>query len=151
MDSSLVDYISLHDLAVVRLAEKVNSPLRPANLSSAIPPKAKSLALRTYGFGLTAIDVPPDGNLRNIDQKGKLDRKFDRFLFDQSHGQGICFGDSGGPSFLRGTTELVSVTTNLTRYELGGIPGCRETGAAFLIRGDLPWIRSAIRTLRDKN
>jgi hypothetical protein len=129
------DQGDLHDLGVILLPAGSVTGIAPVQL----PPAGylddlksagtlKDTPIELVGYGLVPTWQQPGGTQYSFDGvrrtaagtiKG-LTRSW--LLFNQNQNAtgegGLCFGDSGSPQFLAGTTMIVSTTT-------GGDPNCR--------------------------
>lgn len=142
-----------NDIALVRLKTAVTG-ITPATLSSTVP-KAKT-ALTIVGFG-------NGGTPQTGQQSGTAGTKRYGYVtidsvtaqhvywnFDQGEASSIAQGDSGGPSFLKGTTTIVGVASGVTVSNTGKI-GVWGT-AAFEQRVDIQrtWLTSTMSTYKPK-
>jgi len=115
------------DLAIITVQEPYTGPL--AILGSLLPFSGQELMVA--GFGTTGTNESTDLSLRNgfttIDTIA-LESGFLLWAFDTLNESNTCFGDSGGPGFVRFLPEdpwvLVSITT-------GGIPNCDLGSVSF--------------------
>jgi hypothetical protein len=124
----------VHDLAVIALDAPVGG-ITPAALPTAglLEGTDKKESYTLVGFGVTAPKAPADGIRRFVSAQSKgLQGDFLRLSQNSSQTGygGVCYGDSGGPTFL-GTT-IVALTSNGNR-------SC--TGNAYQYRLDTPWAR----------
>jgi hypothetical protein len=130
-----------HDLGVVLLSGR--APVEPASLPAAGADDGLAhdgVVPTSVGYGYSeragAQRFGYDGvrhaaSIPVVSQTGSLLR-----LLDPS-GASLCFGDSGGPQFLPGTTTVAAIT-------LGGSPSCHGTATAT--RLDTPSARGFLGT-----
>lgn len=102
---------SLNDLALALLADDAGVPL-PAQtspyLQRALTSADVGAPLEVVGYGLTAADGADQGTRREVDLP--LDSLTAEHLNVGDHAAaGLCNGDSGGPSFLRGRDGVLRV------------------------------------------
>lgn len=163
---------SINDIALIRLEEPSPEDSEPTTLfdlpQTAIPLDAKVLAV---GFGkITGADEVSDPNqrlrygwirpLKNLRPKAYMvdylksrknlslqdSLKFDSYflVFDQTDENGICIGDSGGPTFIKqdGQWRQVGVSSFVFRYE-GKMETCRGVSAHVNLHSYTQWLRAA--------
>jgi secreted trypsin-like serine protease len=111
---------------------------------------AKGTEVQLAGYGITEADTQNGtGVLRKamvlIDNPsfGKTE-----VILDQTHGQGACHGDSGGPAFLRmgGTNYLWGVTSRAYPNNAGD--DCAHEVVYTKIESQIGFIESAMRRLK---
>lgn len=145
------DAFYLNDLGVVVLDE----PVHLADYADL--PEAGSLDALRVGAGFTSVgyglqkSYPAAASWKNVGIRQRMVAHprllqinkgivgdFSILLSNNAHTGGTCFGDSGGPNFLRGTTILAGVTS----YGLN--PTCAGVGGIYRLDNaeDLAWIQS---------
>jgi hypothetical protein len=129
------DQGDLHDLGVILLPAGSVIGIGPVEL----PPEGylddlksagilKDTAIELVGYGVVPVWKQPGGTQTFFDGVRRTSAGTIKgltqawLLFNQNHDAtgegGLCFGDSGSPQFVAGTTMIVSTTT-------GGDPNCR--------------------------
>lgn len=103
-----------------------------------------SMPLELLGYGTTAV-VPgtprPDfssGGTRKVDIATLKALKPQTLKLQMPDGDQVCVGDSGGPSLLGETRELVGIT-------LGTLGGCISSGTVTQMRVDTAAVRAFLR------
>ncbi|MDQ0303774.1 S1 family peptidase [Ancylobacter polymorphus] len=130
------------DLALVRLAEPLPAPFRPAALSRevALPPKRTAFTLAGYGVTkdgdgksagtLRAVTLPSIGTTGGI-----------MVRLSDGAAKGGCTGDSGGPVLIDGVVAgIIGWST-----AAGGARGCGGVTGATLIGPQRAWIDATLR------
>lgn len=143
------DLVNRNDVALVLLEQEVEEPLRPARLFVEFPANGSKLQVRAYGYGSTFNGDGESQGLRYVDLNASVETANQRIVFDQSGGQGICHGDSGGPSFVYvdGRPRVIGIANNGTGVWLGQ-DICRSQGAEALVPYHLEWIQNTVRRIR---
>lgn len=140
-----------NDIALVRLKTTVTG-VTPATLATSAPRVNADLTIVGFGNGGTPQAGQQSGTA-GIKRYGyvKVDAvtaQHVRWNFDQGEASSIAQGDSGGPSFLKGTTTIVGVASGVSVSSSGKI-GVWGT-YAFEQRVDVQrtWITSTMNTFR---
>lgn len=140
-----------HDVAIVQLASAVNPggfvTLPSGGLVDTLP---MNTPIDLVGYGTQAIarggGKPQDILLLTrffapsllIQSNDRISDEFIKLTANPAQGKGgICFGDSGGPDFIGGTTTAVAINTFLNNSNCAGV--------TYSQRIDLPDILSFIR------
>jgi hypothetical protein len=152
-DSGLFNasFESKDDIALIQLKEDA-----PAGATIASLPSFQSLrpnqtkSFRVLGYGQQNAKESVDGKLRFVDLRGEIDPRYPKeILYDQSNGHGICFGDSGGPSYeiKGGKATVLAVSSHLTDAKLFfGIAvgdACMQKAAVLQVAPYAKWIETA--------
>jgi len=130
----------LHDVGMLELAQPVNLPSYPSIIDVgdldelATRRGHKNVTFDAVGYGLQQINpvfvqaervrMIAHPKLDQINAPG-LTGDFSMLLSNNHSTGGTCFGDSGGPNFTGGTTEIAGVTS----FGLNGT--CGGTGGVF--------------------
>lgn len=170
------DYF-INDLAIIKLAKAAPSTARPVAIGNWMTTtqtdRARVLAI---GYGkITRYDNQEDPNHRlrygyvkpllqearraklvaHMSDRGLRDTSsafVDRYwlFFDQTDGNGVCAGDSGGPAFVKvgGKWTQVGVASFVTNVSSMGGEVCKDIGAHVNLSGYTTWIEGARRYLR---
>ncbi len=115
------------DIALVVTSSPYEGPVAP--VSTRFPGVGQEILIA--GFGQYQSDIPSDQALRygvtTIDAISMLDGVF-YWLFDGFHESNTCYGDSGGPAFVRFAEEEPLVLVGITS---GGGPTCEPYSISF--------------------
>jgi secreted trypsin-like serine protease len=139
-----------NDVGVVFFRGGLPDGYQPAQLLTQTSELAKGTEVQLAGYGITEADTQNGtGVLRKamvlIDNPsfGKTE-----VILDQTHGQGACHGDSGGPAFLRmgGTNYLWGVTSRAYPNNAGD--DCAHEVVYTKIESQIGFIESAMRRLK---
>ncbi len=138
------------DLAMIQFEGGLPNGAIVAEIPSLSPLiTAESLRLQALGYGRTngapredATDFAGAGILRTVEIiVPSLDPRKNTFTVDQRKGQGVCFGDSGGPGFIRQSqTEnplLIGVASGVSGSQADP---CSETSLYMNILFYRDWI-----------
>lgn len=129
-----------NDIAWVKLASKIPGAFSPAIL----PDHAALLihpgsAFQSYGYGQGG----PEGTLATIGLSIEGISPAGREIqAEQSAARGLCYGDSGGPSFLKaedGSSVLIALTSRVENSD------CSGHATLTLVEPYLEWIRALSR------
>ena len=107
-----------YDLAILKLEKAVPPGSRVANLLNAQTPLNIGAPVSVAGFGANdAKTLESDHRLHRANLRIRAFLGQTEVVVDQSHGQGACHGDSGGPAFLEvaGVQMLWGVTSRMNR------------------------------------
>jgi secreted trypsin-like serine protease len=110
--------------------------------------------LKAFGAGRTDSRYQETGYMRTVSLQGDvLEESPLKISFDQRQGQGLCYGDSGGPIFqiIEGRAVLVGVTSAADRWPVDGTGVgqnmCTYYGLATQVGSYVEWISSARQNL----
>ncbi|WLD13274.1 S1 family peptidase [Planctellipticum variicoloris] len=140
-----------NDIALVRLKTKVTG-ITPATLATAAPKVKAALTIVGFGNGGTPQSGQQNGTAGTkrygyvtVDS---ITAQHVRWNFDKGEASSIAQGDSGGPSFLKGTTTIVGVASGVSVSSTGKI-GVWGT-YAFEQRVDIQrtWLTSTMNTYK---
>lgn len=139
------------DIALIKLAAPLPAAIVPTTLSAGAAAKAGDTFIVT-GYGVTVRgDGRSGGTLRAArliatgTPGGLQIRLFDPATRNERAGQGACTGDSGGPVFAAGSTQIVGVVSWSTGP--GNSAGCGGlTGVAPILRYR-DWILQTVRRM----
>lgn len=113
-----------NDIALVRLKTKVTG-ITPATLATAAPKVKAALTIVGFGNGGTPQSGQQNGTAGTkrygyvtVDS---ITAQHVRWNFDKGEASSIAQGDSGGPSFLKGTTTIVGVASGVSVSSTGKI------------------------------
>lgn len=123
-----------NDIAIIRLAKPVPTPYLSLDLEegrSISLQKGEKITALGYGMARTGL-FTGKGSLRTaaiVVAQYQTDSKL--VVLDQTVGTGVCFGDSGGPSFTlkNGKPVLVGVTSFVTLEEGKKKADCKQSSA----------------------
>lgn len=134
--------IAFHDIAIIRLAQKVPAPYKAAKMMASPERLVAGLKLTLAGYGVTrgAPFATPSNELRKTEvvvAKPALNPT--QFQYDVIDGHSACSGDSGGPAYLveNGQLTLVGVTS-------WGDNSCVKQGVYTSIPAMHAWIQQTI-------
>lgn len=144
-------YTRSNDIALIKLAKKVSSKLRPVSImdESVTMNTSNPLLLAGYGVVNEIGQATAADGLNYVRVHGAF---VDRMVVtDQRNGQGACGGDSGGPAYFETAKELILV--GVTRGVYAGARDCRHYGEytnvmpfkrfileqAALLKAEPPW------------
>ncbi|HEY2409991.1 MAG TPA: hypothetical protein VGI10_28505 [Polyangiaceae bacterium] len=123
--------ITDYDVAVVRFAGITPSvpiiSVMSAAQDSAVKFGAGS-SVKVIGYGMT--DTNMDNTLRNTVSKTVASTKSQDVVYDQSNGQGLCEGDSGGPALFDDSGTLLVAAVNSWVQGVQGADPCLDQGAS---------------------
>lgn len=103
------DQLEDHDMALCKIDKPVK--VKPAKVSKVGPNLGDQITLSGYGCIQPGGGQGNDGILRvGSSEVFQLPNGHDDWLYTYGGGA-ICFGDSGGPSFLKGTHEQIGVNS----------------------------------------
>jgi len=91
-----------YDVALVRFSGDLPAGYTPTKWITSFTPKENRFWLYVAGYGVSDIDLADSGELRF--SKVTIENFFSTQSFmvgNQSSGEGICKGDSGGPAFIK--------------------------------------------------
>jgi hypothetical protein len=126
-----------HDVGVLRLSEPVNLPeygqLPTEGLLDELYAENKQQRYTVVGYGLEGSgpktsfggDTRRRADLRlvNLTGVGGIGRGMTAKFSSNANTGGTCFGDSGGPIFVAGTTTIVAVTSYVKTVTCSGTTG----------------------------
>ncbi len=123
-----------NDVALIRLKKPVPAPYEALDLE-----EGRSLTLKAQekitalGYGMARTGLFSGKGVLRITEIAIKDYETNGkwVVLDQRQGTGICFGDSGGPSFtlVNGKAVLVGVTSFVSVAEEGQKPDCKYLAA----------------------
>lgn len=147
------------DLALVLLKEPLPTFYRPIPVELSQSAAETSSDWLALGYGITGVETDALEVLRKVAVKKDASGSPDflganlpnsrQLLLDQSHGQGICSGDSGGPilSQVGETWKIIGVTEAVT---IGAPQGpCKGKGLATAVYFHKAFIESGLQHLLD--
>jgi hypothetical protein len=120
-----------YDVAVVRFAGITPSVPIISVMSAAQDSAVKFGAgstVKVIGYGMT--DTNMDNTLRNTVAKTVASTKSQDVVYDQSNGQGLCEGDSGGPALFNDSGTLLVAAVNSWVAGAQGQDPCLDQGAS---------------------
>lgn len=130
------DTLTIHDVAVVRLESA--PPVTPITLAVTVPPALETIEV--VGYGVTAPEAAPDGQLRVT--RGAVGPLMPNYFDLAATNEGsFCHGDSGGPAFADGAHLLqIGIHSHLT----GGTgTKCSGRGRDMRVDAYAQWIQQA--------
>lgn len=97
-----------HDIALMYLQSAPNAPKKPWNDVSL--PNSVGKTVRAIGYGITSKDGSDSGTKRHVDLTVQQMDSTHMYIGDGAT-EGICHGDSGGPTFMNvgGVEKLVAI------------------------------------------
>jgi len=149
------------DIGIIRFQGALPEGFEPMSLPTSRDLQQMGRDFYSAGYGAVTgrTDIPRDGGiLRYTLQKFVGDRISPlqpEFFANQNNGQGICFGDSGGPAFIKlnGRRILLGVSSamytvdpedkNKPEYDI-----CRQTSIFTNVVYFLDWIKKTQTSLR---
>lgn len=145
-----VGKLSKDDVALLFLKEKLPSRFKVHKIAT--PSDQKGKAIEFLGYGEVGYNKGGTLTLRKTQitsQYVKVDETSGIAVIDQSHGTGICYGDSGGPGFINVNNEkkILSVNSAVTMGVSTPIkqPSCNSGARLTLIYPHLPWIKDELK------
>jgi secreted trypsin-like serine protease len=148
----------VYDIAVVKLEKPLSSseyqavalPLADLKLSAQTSVVAAGFGYtdihNDVGNGNSVVSFGGDGVLRTTTlQTLDFDIKQPRFTVDMTQGQGVCFGDSGGPAMVaaagNGSSTVVGIASTITSES------CDDQGVYINVKFYLDWIQKELQSL----
>ncbi len=142
------------DFALIRLASSLPESFFPAPILTDASVLQEGTAIVLAGYGITAGHKDPKttndngaGVLRQVTTK-MINPGFSEteMMIDESHGQGACHGDSGGPAYVQvaGKLMLFGVTSRGTDQY------CSKTVVYTSILAYLKWLPLAAQQLESQ-
>lgn len=160
-----------NDLAIVHFSGGLPSGYAPAHLPDSNLPIKTGLQFTALGYGRNSgkktensQDHQGSGVLRSVTlEVNSISDDQMQFRVDQSNGQGICAGDSGGPAIVKymGTNYVIGVASAIlwtVPQELNGDEKnryietkdfCSEKSIYMNLINFLPWIKEASDQLQN--
>lgn len=149
-----------NDIALIKLKSQIPLGYTPMKLMSDYT-KVDNSSVIVAGFGVSASKQKDYGILKRtrISRLTEVERQ-DRIhsltwndpalVFDQSHGSGICQGDSGGGAFMQVGDEyrLIGIASVVISTE--NSEPCSQLSAHMNVRYYWSWIRDGIKKLHPK-
>ncbi|WP_413558829.1 S1 family peptidase [Bdellovibrio sp. HCB209] len=143
-----------NDIALIRFSGSLPLGFSPAPLATAQVAAKINAEILAVGFGrvtgkpTTSVADSGYGRLRKVAIKiQNLTSNKKTFVVSQKDGRGICYGDSGGPAFLKvsGKYYLVGVTSAVTWYvpKKSVYDFCKEHSLFMNVQTYLPWIKAS--------
>lgn len=142
------------DIALIEFAGALPSEYKPTTWTTQFDLIAATTFLAAAGYGETAKGRGDQGELR-ISQLRLFN--FQKWSFqltaDQSHSHGICFGDSGGPVYVKvGDQFLVlGIASAVLAQDLNSLPTTEACAGISYFNSTVyyrDWIRQALRELQ---
>ncbi len=139
-----------NDVAIVILKHDIPSSYRVMKIADPSKIDYSQGKIRFLGYGVVDYEAGGSGILRktSIDITDvKTDIANNIVEIDQSHGHGVCSGDSGGPSFVMvGNQEQILGVNSIVRASAEGRE-CTDGAAQTLAAGHIDWIKSELAKL----
>jgi secreted trypsin-like serine protease len=132
------------DLALIHFVGKAPLGYHPVKLAGATIKLKTGDAITLMGFGVTDGDAEAgSGKLRQTSSK-IIDRHSPTELITDGEKSGVCFGDSGGPAFIKKGTDIFQwgVASSVTSHE------CNQTSIHTEVMKYLEWIQASITKLQ---
>lgn len=146
-DKNKVPVTRLHDIAILRLDEKIPPNSKPAKLIGVDREIPKASKITLAGWGLTQFEPRVGTDLLRYTEV-TLEKYWNTHLItNQMNQKGACAGDSGGPAFaLNDAQELVVI--GITRGPHLGGWACDTYGEYTSITQNLDMIIDAIDSIQ---
>lgn len=154
-------YEDRKDIGVIRFSGDLPDGFEPMPLPTKNDLRRMGRDFYAAGYGTVTArtDIPREsGVLRYTPQKirdERLSSQDSQFIVDQTSGHGVCYGDSGGPGFVKidGRRILIGVASAVysTNGENKGQPGydvCRYSAIYTSVFYYMDWIKKAQASLR---
>lgn len=137
-----------NDIALITLQEP--APLNYPVYKIANPTDIKDSKLYFYGYGVIGSNAGGSGILRKTSfskEEFFVEIENKKIRVNQDHGTGICFGDSGGPSFvnIEGEAQILGVTSFVSGPDTDR---CSQTSTLTLAYSYKEWIQDAMKKNR---
>jgi secreted trypsin-like serine protease len=153
-------YDDRKDIGLIRFKGDMPEGFEPMPMATKDDLRAMGSDFYAAGYGTVTArtDIPRDsGVLRYTTQKIKgdhLSTHQSQFLVDQTNGHGVCYGDSGGPAFIKinGRRILVGVasavySTNDIDRRAPGYDVCRYSAIYTSVYYYMDWIKKTSAAL----
>jgi len=138
---------SANDVAIVILEENIPSSYRVSKIARPSDVDFESGSVRFIGYGVTDYKAGGSGILRKTEitiDKAKVDSGRNLVRIDQSGGQGVCSGDSGGPSLVKVNGEERILGVNSVVGGSSKEKMCRQMAIQSLAAGHISWIETKL-------
>lgn len=135
------------DIALVFL--KSSLPAQYPVYKIADSQRATDSSLYLFGFGTINMTKKSAGVLRKTEvRRGRfeINRDLQEVAIDQTYGQGVCTGDSGGPGLIRVDGEYQILGVNSYASGRKGTDQCLNRGNLTLVDYYLSWIEGKMAT-----
>lgn len=133
------------DIALIKFDGNLPLGFAPAKVSISAALLQKEMTVLQIGFGMSNPEEKSgSGILRNSETTILGATGPSQIVVEQRQGRGVCFGDSGGPSFVKVNDEFVvwgvasAVTAN---------PQCREYGIYTNVSAYGEWLKEAAASI----
>ena len=148
--------ISNDDIAVMKLVKPVPAEQMVASFVANTMSLLPDLPVTAIGYGVTGTDNKDSGTKRRTDSfvmnminvtnyaTSSL-RDQIRIVDPSGNGRGGCYGDSGGPGFIKDTPRVFGVVQGVHPSIQGGTPSCERADYNYtLIAPFIPWLEQQI-------
>jgi secreted trypsin-like serine protease len=138
---------SAKDVAIVVLKENLPSSYRVLKIADPTRVDFANGEIRFIGYGVVDYNSGGSGILRRTSipiSKVTANTNKNIVEIDQSNGQGVCSGDSGGPSLVKidGVEQILGINSVVAGTEDASL--CRDGAIQSLASGHIPWIKSEL-------
>jgi len=141
------------DIAVVRFKDGLPDGYRPAKILDPNVNLKRGSKTLLMGFGVDRLNESGGsgaGVLRKVDAKiDQPDFARTEVLLDQRNGKGACYGDSGGPAFVRSTEGETLLWGVTNRGNPENERDCRHGSIYTRITSYTTFINATVKELRE--
>lgn len=148
--------ISNDDIAVMKLVKTVPAEQMVASFVADTMTLLPNLPVTAIGYGVTGTSNSDSGTKRRTDSfvmniinatnyATSTLRNQIRIVDPSGNGRGGCYGDSGGPGFIKDTPRVFGVVQGVHPSIQGGAPNCERADYNYtLIAPFIPWLEQQI-------
>jgi secreted trypsin-like serine protease len=138
------------DIAVVKFQGRIPKGYQPAPMAAAADNWVQGETAILAGYGITnARTQEGSGVLRKTAVRVSNPRvRKSEVILDQSHGQGACHGDSGGPAYVQRNGKMVLAGVTNRSYPSSAADDCAHKVVYTKVSSYRSWIKKSQDELR---